>query len=176
MEGLYACGAFPVLLPVTGDGDMWLQAVQELDGFLFSGGVDIDARYFGEETLQCCGEISPARDKMELDLGSEQIQLLHFGPAHTSGDIVVFFPSRKLAFVGDLVFIGRDPLIHRIKGGTSAGLITTLQKLLKLDAERYIPGHGNIANKSDIEAELKMLQEKRDKVKTLVCGGAQRQN
>jgi putative glutamine amidotransferase len=68
MEGLYACGAFPVLLPVTGDGDMWLQAVQELDGFLFSGGVDIDARYFGEETLQCCGEISPARDKMELDL------------------------------------------------------------------------------------------------------------
>jgi glyoxylase-like metal-dependent hydrolase (beta-lactamase superfamily II) len=42
-----------------------------------------------------------------------------FGPAHTSGDAVVF-SARKLAFVGDLVFIGRDPLIHRGKAGTSA--------------------------------------------------------
>ncbi len=68
MEGLFACGAFPVLLPITGDDDLWRQAALELDGFLFSGGVDIDARFFGEETLQCCGEVSPARDKMELDL------------------------------------------------------------------------------------------------------------
>lgn len=68
MEGLYACGAFPVLLPITGDEDMWRQAAQELDGFLFSGGGDIDPKHFGEETLQCCGEISPARDQMELAL------------------------------------------------------------------------------------------------------------
>ncbi len=110
-------------------------------------------------------------DKMELDLGSERIQLLHFGPAHTSGDAVLFFPARKLAFVGDLVFIGRDPLIHRFKGGSSTGLIKTLKALLELNADRYVPGHGNIVGKSDIEAEMKSLQEKQDKIRSLIKEG-----
>jgi cyclase len=110
-------------------------------------------------------------EKMDLEIAPERIQLLHFGPAHTSGDTVVYFPARKLAFVGDLVFIGRDPLIHRIKGGSSTGLIKTLQALLKLDAEKFVPGHGNIVGKSDIEGELKTLQEKQDKVKSLIKQG-----
>jgi cyclase len=110
-------------------------------------------------------------DKMDFDIAPERIQLLHFGAAHTSGDAVVFFPDRKLAFVGDLVFIGRDPLIHRQKGGTSTGLIKTLKALLDLNADRYVPGHGAIAVKSDIEAEMKSLQEKQDKVRSLIKEG-----
>jgi cyclase len=110
-------------------------------------------------------------DKMDFDIAPERIQLLHFGPAHTSGDAVVFFPDRKLAFVGDLVFIGMDPLIHRQKGGTSTGLIKTLKALLELNADRYVPGHGNVAVKSDIEAEMKSLQEKQDKVRSLIKEG-----
>jgi cyclase len=110
-------------------------------------------------------------DKMDFDIAPERIRLLYFGPAHTSGDAVVFFPDRKLAFVGDLVFIGRDPLIHRQKGGTSTGLIKTLKALLELNADRYVPGHGNIATKSDIQAEMKSLQEKQDKVRSLIREG-----
>jgi glyoxylase-like metal-dependent hydrolase (beta-lactamase superfamily II) len=108
---------------------------------------------------------------MDLDLGTERIQLLHFGPAHTSGDAVIFFPARKLAFVGDLVFIGRDPLIHRFKGGASTGLIKTLKALLELNADKYVPGHGGIVGKSDIETEMKGLQEKQDKVRSLIKQG-----
>ena len=110
-------------------------------------------------------------DKMDLVLAPERIQLLHFGPAHTSGDAVVFFPARKLAFVGDLVFIGRDPLIHRQKGGTSSGLIKTLQALLELNADQYVPGHGNMVTKSDIEVEMKSLQEKQEKIKSMIREG-----
>lgn len=110
-------------------------------------------------------------DKLEIDLGTERIQLLHFGPAHTSGDAVLFFPARKLAFVGDLVFIGRDPLIHRVKGGNSTGLIKTLQAILALNADRYVPGHGNIIAKNDVETAMKSLQEKQEKVGALVKEG-----
>jgi cyclase len=110
-------------------------------------------------------------DTMSVDLAGERIQLIHFGPAHTSGDAVVFFPAKKLAFVGDLVFIGRDPLIHRQKGGTSTGLLKTLKALLELDAERYVPGHGNIVGKGDIETLMKGLQEKQDKVRSLIKEG-----
>ena len=68
MEAIYACGGFPLLLPVKGGEDLWLQAAKEMDGFLFTGGGDISPSRYGEETLQCCGEISPLRDAMELDL------------------------------------------------------------------------------------------------------------
>jgi len=110
-------------------------------------------------------------DKMDIHLGSERIQLLHFGPAHTSGDTVVFIPDKKLAFVGDLVFLGRDPLIHRQKGGTSLGLIKTLQAILNLDADTFISGHNDILSRNDVENVLKDVQEKVDKVRSLIQEG-----
>lgn len=110
-------------------------------------------------------------DKMDINLAPLHIQLLHFGPAHTSGDAVIFFPAERLAFVGDLVFIGRDPLIHRQKGGSSSGLIKTLKALLELNADRYVPGHGDVISKSDIETAMKSLQEKQAKVRSLIQEG-----
>ncbi len=132
------------------------------------------AEAFKSPDMQALQAYLPTRtfaDKMDIDFVPERIRLLHFGPAHTSGDIVVYFPENKLAFVGDLVFIGRDPLIHRSKGGTSSGLIKTLQALLELDVDRYIPGHGNIISKSEIEPVLKNLQEKQTKVKSMIQNG-----
>jgi glyoxylase-like metal-dependent hydrolase (beta-lactamase superfamily II) len=110
-------------------------------------------------------------DRMDFNLAPERIQLLHYGPAHTSGDLAVFLPGKKLVFVGDLVFIGRDPLIHRHKNGRSAGLIKTLRALLELDADRYIPGHGDIVTKAEIGNVLKNLEEKQAKVKSLIEEG-----
>jgi glyoxylase-like metal-dependent hydrolase (beta-lactamase superfamily II) len=110
-------------------------------------------------------------DKMDLRLGPERIQLLHFGPAHTSGDIVVFFPAEKVAFVGDLVFIGRDPLIHRQKGGTSLGLVKYLKALLELQADRYVSGHAEVVSKAEIETLIKSIEEKQAKIRSLIQEG-----
>lgn len=132
------------------------------------------AEAFKSPDMQALRSYLPTRtfaDKLDIDLAPERIQLLYFGPAHTSGDAVVFFPAKKLAFVGDLVFIGRDPLIHRQKGGTSSGLIKTLQALLELNADRYVPGHGDIVSKGEIQTVLDNLQEKQGKVKSLIQEG-----
>jgi cyclase len=110
-------------------------------------------------------------DKMDLVLGSENIQLLYFGPAHTSGDAVVLFPAEKVAFVGDLIFKGQDPIIHTEKGGSSTGLLMTLKELLGLDVDRYIPGHNEVLSKSDINAEIKNIEEKQFKIKQLIQEG-----
>ncbi|MEJ2246544.1 MAG: MBL fold metallo-hydrolase [Acidobacteriota bacterium] len=110
-------------------------------------------------------------DKMDIHLGSERIQLLHFGPAHTSGDTVVFIPDKKIAFVGDLVFLGMDPLIHRQKGGTSLGLIKNLQAILNLDADTFISGHNDVLSRKDVENVLKDIQGKVDKVRSLIQEG-----
>lgn len=103
--------------------------------------------------------------------GKAQIKLLHFGPAHTSGDAVVYFPAEKVAFLGDLLFLGRDPLIHRHKNGSSFGLVKTLKAILKLDADTFVHGHGDMAKKSDAEALIKALQEKQNRIRTLIKEG-----
>jgi len=107
-------------------------------------------------------------DSMELDLGSVKVRLLFFGPAHTSGDAVVFLPAERLAFVGDLVFIGRDPLIHRQKGGTALGLIKTLESVLQLDADRFVPGHNDVLSRSDVEKALANIKGTVDRVQSLL--------
>ena len=38
-----------------------------------------------------------------LDLGGRRVELVHFGPAHTDGDIVAFVPDADVVFVGDLL-------------------------------------------------------------------------
>jgi glyoxylase-like metal-dependent hydrolase (beta-lactamase superfamily II) len=100
-----------------------------------------------------------------------QISLFHFGPAHTSGDTVILFHNEKVAFVGDLAFTGRDPLIHRQKGGTSIGYIATLKKMIDLPADTYLSGHADPLTKDDLRSLLKSMEEKLAKVKELVGQG-----
>jgi len=109
--------------------------------------------------------------KLKLHSGDKTIKLFHFGPAHTSGDIVVYFPDEKVAFLGDILFLGRDPLIHKHKNGNSFGLVKTLKSILKLDADTFIHGHGDIASPSDVEGVIKSLEEKQTKIKVLIKEG-----
>lgn len=109
--------------------------------------------------------------KLKLYSGNKAIKLIYFGPAHTSGDIVVFFPDEKVAFLGDLIFLGRDPLIHKHKNGNSFGLVKTLKSILEHDADTFVHGHGDIASRSDVEGLIKSLEEKQKKIKALIKEG-----
>lgn len=132
------------------------------------------AKAFAEPNLQALQAFLPNQtftDKLTLDFGGETIQLLHFGPAHTSGDVVIYFPKEKVAFIGDLAFIGRDPLIHLEKGGTSFGLDKNLAEILKLDADVLISGHSDPLNKTQVEELMKSIEDKQALVKALVDEG-----
>lgn len=106
-----------------------------------------------------------------LNIDGARVNLLYFGPAHTSGDLIVLVPDQKIAFVGDLVFIGRDPLIHVQKGGTSLGLVQNLKKIVALDADTFISGHNDPLTKADIQGLLTSIEEKQAKVKALIQQG-----
>jgi cyclase len=110
-------------------------------------------------------------DKLDLKLGTSVIQFVYFGPAHTSGDAIVYFPAEKVAFVGDLVFLGRDPLIHTEKGGTSLGYIHLLKKILELDADVFLSGHNDPLTKTDIRGLLTSLEDKTAKIADMVKQG-----
>ena len=114
-------------------------------------------------------------EKLSLYLGgiprSTRVDLFYFGPAHTDGDAVVYFPDQKVAFIGDLIFIGRDPLIHRHKNGSSFGLVKVLKAILNLDAEIFVHGHGDLATKKEILGVIQSVEDKQIRIKALVKEG-----
>jgi glyoxylase-like metal-dependent hydrolase (beta-lactamase superfamily II) len=114
-------------------------------------------------------------DRVRLHLGGAQrdtpIDLLYFGPAHTDGDTVVYFPDEKVAFIGDLIFIGREQLIHRHKNGNSFGLVKVLKTILNLDAEIFVHGHGDLATRKDIQNHIQSVGEKQIRIQALVKEG-----
>jgi glyoxylase-like metal-dependent hydrolase (beta-lactamase superfamily II) len=114
-------------------------------------------------------------EKLSLYLGGilrgTRIDLFYFGPAHTDGDAIVYFPNEKVAFIGDLLFIGRDPLIHRHKNGSSFGLVKVLKAILNLDAEIFVHGHGDLATKKDILSVIQSIEEKQIRIQALLKEG-----
>lgn len=72
---LLSCGAaagrrdiMPVILPITDMPEVIQMYAREFDGFLFTGGDDVDPASYGEEKLPTCGDIEPERDAFELAL------------------------------------------------------------------------------------------------------------
>ncbi len=110
-------------------------------------------------------------ERLKLYFGDHIVEMLYFGPAHTSGDAVIYFPEEKVAVLGDLLFIGRNPLVHRHKNGSSFGLVKVLRAVLELDAEVFLSGHAPKGTRSDIEAEIKLLEDEQAKIKALVDQG-----
>ncbi len=112
-------------------------------------------------------------EQLALGSGDLALELRHFGPAHTSGDAVVFIPGRKVAFVGDLVFLGRDPLIHLRKNGSSFGLVKTLNAVLayRPEVELFIAGHARPVSRADVEGLIASIEAKQAKVKALIAEG-----
>jgi len=105
------------------------------------------------------------------ELGNLKVEVRYFGPAHTSGDAVVFCPGERVAMMGDLIFIGRDPLVHRHKNGNSFGLVKVLKEALKLDAEVFLSGHAEKATRADVEGMIKALEDKQSQIKAMIAAG-----
>jgi cyclase len=96
--------------------------------------------------------------------------LLHWAPAHTSGDLAVYLPEEKIVFTGDI--LTTLILIHPDKNGTLDGWFKTASGLLALDADTYVPGHGStVESKEGIQKRIDNNQAKRGKIAAMMNEG-----
>ena len=65
MQGLEETGAVPVILNLTVSKTVLKQISCFFDGFLFTGGHDVNPKLYGQEKTDYCGEICEIRDQME---------------------------------------------------------------------------------------------------------------
>ena len=68
MQGIEKSGGIPVMLPLTEDEEIIKQLVNTCDGFLFTGGQDVDPKIYNEVRTKQCGESCTQRDNMETEL------------------------------------------------------------------------------------------------------------
>lgn len=68
MAGIARAGGLAVMLPLTGEDVDIENLVERFDGFLFTGGHDVDPALYGQEKEDCCGDLCPGRDTMEQKL------------------------------------------------------------------------------------------------------------
>ena len=78
-------------------------------------------------------------DHFTFHLPDDTMHLNYWGPAHCDGDLVVSLVKSKVVFLGDLLFHGRFPWLGDCD---LSGLIDRLARVLTLDVEIVIPGHG----------------------------------
>ena len=103
---------------------------------------------------------------MSLYFNDEKIDLLHFGPAHTTGDTVIYFTNQNAIHLGDVFFSNSYPFIDVDNGGSLTGMINYLEKIvLVIDKDTIVmPGHGEISSIYDIKETIKMLKVIKDRV------------
>jgi cyclase len=68
--------------------------------------------------------------------------LVHTGQGHTDGDLVLFLPEERIAFLGDLLFVDRHPFVGH---GHPDDWVRVLQRVYDWGTETVVPGHGPAA-------------------------------
>ncbi len=84
------------------------------------------------------------KDKKSIQMGDTKIELIHFGGAHSPGDISVWLPQQKLIITGDMAFHQR--LLGIFPYTVTADWVDSFNKMLELPIELVIPGHGAPTN------------------------------
>ena len=110
---------------------------------------------------------------MTLYFNNEEIEIIHFGPAHTSGDSAVIFHNQNAVHYGDVFVTEGYPFIDVSSGGSIDGIINFLSKsLTKLKPGSIIlPGHGEIATIQDVEDTIIMLKTVRGRILKMINEG-----
>jgi cyclase len=96
---------------------------------------------------------------MTMYVDDLRVELVYVGPAHTTNDVLVWLPERRIVFSGDVIFHDGTPFALM---GSIAGWLEALKRLRALGAERIIPGHGAVCGPEvidDVAAYLSFIQE-----------------
>jgi glyoxylase-like metal-dependent hydrolase (beta-lactamase superfamily II) len=112
-------------------------------------------------------------ESVSFHLNGTDVDAVHVPPAHTDGDVVVFFRKANVIHGGDTVFNGMYPFVDLSSGGSVEGMIGAADRILAAaDAgTKIIPGHGPLATKADVKAYRDMLAASRDAIAPLVKAG-----
>jgi cyclase len=96
-----------------------------------------------------------------LYVGGHEVRIHHPGPAHTRGDLIVYFPDAHAIATGDLFLTNSCPAMD---DGDMENWIASLDQILALPVEQVVPGHFELATKTELRHFRNYLADLRDQV------------
>ena len=110
---------------------------------------------------------------MQFHFNGEKIELVHIGPAHTTGDTAVIFRGSNAVHFGDVFNNSGYPFIDVHNGGDLDGVIKFCKSVLgKIDEDtRVIPGHGPVVSIDVLKDYIDMLKVTRKRISRMIDAG-----
>ena len=99
---------------------------------------------------------------LQRRVGNKAVDLIEVGPAHTGGDVLVHVPGDRTVFTGDILFVEGTPIMW---AGPVGNWIAACEKILALDCETIVPGHGPVTDKRGVDAVRGYLTYIRDEAR-----------
>ena len=112
----------------------------------------------------------------KVHLGGKEVRAAFYGRGHTNGDSVILFPAERVIHTGDL-FLKRGapeftPYFDFGAGGSMLEWVAVMDRIMALDFDTAIPGHGPVSPRADVEKWRADLVALRDRLRTMLKQGA----
>src|SRR5690606_29501709 len=110
------------------------------------------------------------REKAELQLGDEHIEMGYLLEAHTRGDMYVYLRDSNILAVGDVASPERDPALDWYAGGWLGGRVDAMDDLLEVanTDTLIVPAYGPVMSYAELQAERDMMWHLWERMSTLV--------
>jgi len=111
------------------------------------------------------------QDHMHVYLGGKNVELFYFGKSHTGGDVVAYFPEDRVLSMGDMFTFGdaTPQLIDYSGGGSAKEWTATVDRALRLDFDKVVPGHGVVTSKDEVKKFRESTMMLRTKVHDMIA-------
>lgn len=123
--------------------------------------------YIGTEFIAPTLTVS-VDEPITLDLGNRILTLTAYKTSHTDHDVTVFDNMTKTLWTGDLLFMGRIPVLD----GSINGWMSTMEQLQTLDLNYVVPGHGVASNdqwQQGLSNQIRYFTVLRDEIREIVA-------
>jgi len=100
--------------------------------------------------------------EMSVRVGDKPVELIQVGPAHTRGDVLVHVPGDRTVFTGDILFVDGTPIMW---AGPVQNWIDACRRIVEMDVETVVPGHGPITDERGVAAVQGYLEYVRDETR-----------
>jgi cyclase len=112
-------------------------------------------------------------DSIYMHYNGERIDVMNFGPAHTTGDAAVYFRGHNAVHMGDVFNNTGYPFVDADSGGEIDGMIAFCRAVLEhIESDTIVvPGHGPVSDYGAMKDYTDMLSTVRDRVSKLIDEG-----
>lgn len=102
-------------------------------------------------------------DRMTLELGGKQVELIYVGKNHSNNSIVMRFPAERVLFAVDFIPVESLPF-RDFSDAYIEDWIGSLKRVEALDFDILAPGHGSLGRKEHVRMLRSYMEELRDEI------------